>query len=250
MVHPEEIVSLVARAEASWRFPDLPLRDPSAAHLLAELHLGTQTFDPRALRMVATGTAVMDALVRSFFARNPEGLAISVYPGLCTRFSRVDNGSLRWIDVDPAGLAEFKAGLLRTPPRHVLAACCSLDCKNWLRQLQQAQDIPTLLIAEGALRRLPHAAADALFSHASVHAPKGTELLVQHDARLPLRSSRPGPGGHLQLHGASTTAYPRIRFVDPSLHDAALAAELDNLHKLARVFGGVGAPRIAHLRFE
>ncbi len=250
MVHPEEIVSLVARAEASWRFPELPLRDPHAARLLDELGLGGQTFDPRALRMAATSTAVMDALARSFFVRNPDGLAISVYPGLCTRFSRLDNGSLRWIDVDPAGLAELKSSLLRTPSRHVLAACCSLDCKSWLRQLRQAQDVPTLLIADGALRRLPHAAADALFSHASVHAPKGTELLIQHDARLPLGASRPGPGGHLQLHGASTIAYPRLRFAGESLHDAALTAQLAGLNKVASMFGGVGVPRIAHLRFE
>lgn len=251
-VHAEDAGSLVACAVASRSFPDLEFSDPLAEQILAELDLEPARFDERSLRASIVRTMVVDELVREFFERHPSGLAVSLLPGLCTRFSRIDNGALRWLDLEPAEIAAFKRELFHAPERHIIATCCSIECSGWMKLLADAGDMPVLLVAQGGFRRAPIDVRDAFFTNAAVHLPTGTEIVIEYDAHAPLRpSSLRDACASLSTPDVSGewAIYPRIRFVRPSEHSQQIEHRLAGVNAVSRLFRGRGAPSIAHLRF-
>ncbi|MBX3185367.1 MAG: hypothetical protein KF819_00065 [Labilithrix sp.] len=245
---PEDMVlSLASRALARRRFPDLGFCDPVAEDVCDKLDLDLDRFDERRLRAVAVHTMVVDDLVRGFFARHPQGLAVALFPGLCTRFSRVDNGSLRWIDLEPPALAAFEHEILEPCDRHIIASCCSFGCTKWMSCLRDAADVPMLLIAEGGLMRAAPDVRDAFFTRASACLPAGTELVLDGDpSRMLRRASRAslaisdGEGGF--------TRFPRIRFVRPEEQPLGVRHDLAGIEAVSRMFPRWRLPAVFHLR--
>lgn len=252
MVHEEDIVSFVGCAVARRSFPNLAFSDPMAERVLTELDLDPRRFDETRLRSSVARTMVIDNLVREFFETRPDGLAVALLPGLCSRFSRVDNGVLRWLDLEPADVAAFKSELFRTPNRHVIAQCCSIACSGWMKRLQGAGTMPVILVAQGGFRRAPLPLRDRFFTNASALLPPGTELVLEYDAAAPLRPSSLRSGGaSLSALDASGewAVYPRIRFLKSSEHDPRIEHELAGIDAVSRLFRGHGMPSIAHVRF-
>lgn len=251
-VHEEDAVSLAGCAIARRAFPDLGFSDPSAEQIVAELDLDPRCFDKRRLRSSMVRTMVVDTLVREFFERNPTGLAVALFPGLCTRFSRVDNGALRWLELESAEVSAFKSELFRTPERHVIAQCCSIACGGWMKLLADADDMPVLLVAQGGVRRAPPELRDRFLMNAAVHLPKGTELVIEYDANAPIRSS-PTHGERASLSALEASGewaiYPRIRYVPTADHSLRLEHDLAGMNAVSTLFRGRGAPSVAHLRF-
>lgn len=251
-VHHEDVLSLVGRARARVCFADLGFSDPRAEELLAKLDVDVAAFDPGQLRMAAVRTMAVDRVVRQFFERHPEGLAISVHPGLCTRFSRIDNGLMRWLELDPPGVASLKRELLPPSERHTVAVCGSPACGRWMDSLEGAADVPTMIVAQGGMVRTCLHHLDAFLMRASLRMAPGTELVLEHDARQPLRrATGRGPRACLEamLPDGAVMRYPRLRFVATDEYEPALRRELEGLNRASRLLGGRGIPSIAHLRF-
>ncbi|AKV04151.1 tetracenomycin C synthesis protein [Labilithrix luteola] len=250
-MHEEDVLSLVGRAEARRRFPDLGFSDPAAENVLTKLELDAGRFDDRRLRASMMRTMVVDGIVRQFFERHPQGLAVALNPGLCTRFSRMDNGVLRWIELEPPGFAEFKSSLFDPSERHIIATCCSVGCTGWMRRLRGAEDVPTILIAQGALLRAHVADRDAFFLRAAEWLPAGTELVMDYDAKAPIRPSSLRANVSLEVgDGCGGWArFPRMRFVSSGEYAPRLAHELSGLNAVSRLFKGNAGPSVAHLRF-
>lgn len=250
-LHEEDVVSLVARAEARRRFPDLGLSDPLAERILGRLDLDPRMFDDQPLRIASVRTLVIDELVRHFFGRHEAGLAVALRPGLCTRFSRVDNGSLHWVDLEAPEVAAFKSDLVRPVDRHVIAAACSVTCARWMDVYRQAQDVPTIIVSEGALRRCCPNERDVFLTRAVERFPAGTEIILDYDARSPLRPSSSAMNACLELPtgDGGWVRYPRIRFVRPPEYTESLAWCLAGLNGASRLAQGRGMASVAHLRF-
>jgi O-methyltransferase involved in polyketide biosynthesis len=251
----DDVLSLAGRAVARTRFPDIGLSDPCAEELLRALDVDVSRFDEPRLRVAAVRTAVLDGVVRDFFARHPDGLAVAVFPGLCTRFSRVDNGQLRWVDLDPPPLARFKSQNHLYPEggRHVLAACCSLACTGWMTRLRDAVDVPVLLVASGIMSRHPAAAIDAFFTDAAKNLPAGTEILFDYDVCRPVRAASLRDRACLEIatDAGQIARYPRLRVVSVEEYPACLARDVIGLNGVSRFLGGRGVPyvpSVAHLR--
>lgn len=251
-VEIDDILALVARATARHQCADIGFYDPAAERMLADLELvlpaestlpdwsapvrfgqdlGARVLgqvgvdSPRAARALVLSTFAIDEIVREFFSKNPDGVGIALQPGLCSRFSRVDNGCLQWVDIDPPALAELKCSVLRTPSRHLIATSCGLSCRGWLDAVDSAHDAPILLVHQGAMKaaeQLP-----ALFDRLVRRAPARLEYVADYDARAPLlgsSSARPG----LQLVGQDGTvhAYPRAKLMTLSAPVRTLVGEL------------------------
>ncbi len=253
-VSRDTVLSLVGRAEARVRFPDLDFADPWAEAMLASLDVDPAGFDARALRTSTVRTMIVDRLVRDYFERNPFGLAIALNAGLCTRFSRIDNGTLRWVELDPPHVAEFKCAhrLCHASDRHAIARCCSIACTGWMDGLRGAGDLPTLLIAEGALAGQPPELVDAFFTRASLRLATGTELLLDldHDASPPLRiPPRLRACLELPTPDGSVARYPRLRPFGGDEAAPAPGRALREASRAARLIQDGGAPSVLHLRF-
>ncbi|WP_437807554.1 class I SAM-dependent methyltransferase [Sorangium sp. So ce1078] len=251
-VSRDTVLSLVGRAEARVRFPDLGFADPWAEAMLASLDVDPAAFDARALRTSTVRTMAVDRLVRDYFERNPFGLAIALNAGLCTRFSRIDNGTLRWVELDPPHVAEFKCAhrLGHASDRHAVARSCSIACTAWMDCLRGAGDVPTLVIAEGALARQPPELVDVFFTRASLRLARGTELILDHEAsplRIPPRSRA---CLELPMLGGAVARYPRLRPFGGDEAAPALGRAPRGASGAPRLFQGGGAPSVLHLRFE
>lgn len=49
---------------------------------------------------VLARTILLDRMVKQFIDENPKGTVVNIACGLDTRFYRVDNGSVRWYNLD------------------------------------------------------------------------------------------------------------------------------------------------------
>ncbi|MCW5837020.1 MAG: class I SAM-dependent methyltransferase, partial [Labilithrix sp.] len=233
LLHEEDIIDLVARALAGRELPDVGFDDPAARKILDALEIDRHRYDRARLRPALAITMVIDAVVRDFFERHPDGLAIGVNQGLSTRFERLDNGALRWIDVDPPQVAAFKASLVAPCERHLVAACCSLRCAGWADCLRAAHDVPTIVVAQGTLRRATHDELDTFLVQAGKSLGPGTELVLDYDARSPLRPSALGRGGaclESPSPDGAVVRYPRVRYVPTDEYSRDLAHAVSGLN--------------------
>ncbi|HEY1547357.1 MAG TPA: class I SAM-dependent methyltransferase [Kofleriaceae bacterium] len=96
-------------------------------------------------------TQILDQLVGAFAAEHPAGLVVNMGAGLDTRFHRLDNGAIRWLEVDLPEVIAFRAKLGEpAEPRHALFAGSILET-TWLDEARQRSSPAILFVAEGLL---------------------------------------------------------------------------------------------------
>lgn len=93
----------------------------------------------------------MDREVRRWLHRHPGGTVVSIGSGLDTRFDRVDDGKVRWIDVDFPEVIGYREELFAPHPRVRSVAGSMLD-RAWTYEVPY--DGPLLMMAEGVVMYL------------------------------------------------------------------------------------------------
>lgn len=94
----------------------------------------------------------MDKEVKKFIAENPRCNIISVGCGLDTRFERIDNGQIRWYNLDFPEVIELRSMFFEEHERVVNIAKSALD-KTWTQEVD-INNKPVLIISEGVLMYL------------------------------------------------------------------------------------------------
>lgn len=93
----------------------------------------------------------MDREVRRWMHRHPGGTVVSLGAGLDTRFARVDDGKVRWVNVDFPEVIRYREMLLATHPR-VTNIAGNMLTRDWACRVPH--DGPLLLVAEGVVMYL------------------------------------------------------------------------------------------------
>jgi hypothetical protein len=124
-------IPLAARArESSRKRP--ALRDPKAAELVRSIAYDTAKYGRGAGGAITVlRTAIFDSWVRAFLARHPAGTVVEIGTGLNTRFERVDNGQVHWIDLDLPDTIELRGKFFTDTDRRRMVAGSVLD-EQWL----------------------------------------------------------------------------------------------------------------------
>jgi O-methyltransferase involved in polyketide biosynthesis len=140
----------------------------------------------------AIRTEIFDEVASDFLRRHPRATIVNLGAGLCTRFDRLDNGLVRWVELDFAPVIELRRCLFPDIDRHLLLACSALDFK-WLEQVKQlqAQDNAVLFIAEGMLYYLELKGAQQLLSSIGQNFPH-SELVFDAGGPAMLKSINRG----------------------------------------------------------
>lgn len=76
-----------------------------------------------------------DETVRDFLAKYPSGTVVNIGCGLDTTFERVDNGKLRWYDLDLPDTIRLRRQLIQETPRRTFVASSFLE-PAWLDQIE------------------------------------------------------------------------------------------------------------------
>lgn len=131
------LLPLIGRSKISERFPDF-FSDEKAIEICNQLN-----FDKRkALKnMRESGTLAMavraikmDGAIRKFIAQYPKATIVNVGAGLDTAFWRVDNGQIKWIDLDLPDSIELRQQFLPPSERNPHIAKSVFDT-DWINDI-------------------------------------------------------------------------------------------------------------------
>jgi O-methyltransferase involved in polyketide biosynthesis len=87
-----------------------------------------------------------DQVIRKFLAAHPEGTIVNIGCGLDTTFERIDNGRLRWYDLDLPDVIGLRRKFIEESDRRQFIAASFLD-GGWMESIQCAANV--LFIAAG-----------------------------------------------------------------------------------------------------
>lgn len=106
------LIPLYGRA-AEARDPDGLIDDPAAVEMVEAIDYDFARFDGKPSLIGATlRTRIIDHWVRGFLAEHPAATVIEIGAGLNTRFDRVDNGRVHWLDFDLPDAVELRRNFL------------------------------------------------------------------------------------------------------------------------------------------
>lgn len=132
-------------------------------------------------RVMPTRTAILDDRVREFLAKSPDGLVINLGAGLDTRFYRLDNGKLEWIELDLPPVIALRRKLQEPEnARHRLVAASVLD-EQWVATVKPFATKRILLVAEGLLPYFTEEEHRKIFGYLARNFP-GQEMVFQTSA--------------------------------------------------------------------
>ena len=137
-------------AETSKRRPIL--RDPKAVEIIESVGFDRAKYSRIGGWTTVFRTASFDVWVRDFLAEHPGGTVVELGTGLNTRFERVDNGTVHWIDLDlPDTIALRRRFFTDTDRRRMVAA--SVADGDWLTAVQEMPG-PYFFVSDGVLAYL------------------------------------------------------------------------------------------------
>jgi O-methyltransferase involved in polyketide biosynthesis len=88
----------------------------------------------------------IDRTIKQFLLQHPRAAIVNIGCGLDTTFNRIDNGTLKWYNLDLPDVIELRMNLISEPQRSVSIAGSFLD-ETWLHQLEAKDSI--MFIAAG-----------------------------------------------------------------------------------------------------
>jgi O-methyltransferase involved in polyketide biosynthesis len=91
---------------------------------------------------------ICDQIIRKFLTSYPEGTIVNVGCGLDTTFDRIDNGKLKWYDLDLPDVIELRRKFIQEGERRKFIASSFLE-KEWLENIEVKGNV--LFMAAGVL---------------------------------------------------------------------------------------------------
>jgi O-methyltransferase involved in polyketide biosynthesis len=120
-----------------------------------------------------------DKKIKAFIAENPEATIVNIGCGLDTTFDRVDNGTIKWIDLDlPDTIALRKKYISETDRRKFIPL--SVFDTNWYKNIQNPNQV--MLLIAGVLYYFDEAGVKHLFSDFHAFIP-GAEVVFDYSSR-------------------------------------------------------------------
>jgi len=88
-----------------------------------------------------------DLYTQEFMKEHPKCSVVNLGCGMDTRFWRLDNGTIRFFDLDLPGVIELKRSLVEETDRYKMVGCSVLDYE-WMDSILVDEN-PVILLAEG-----------------------------------------------------------------------------------------------------
>ncbi|WP_432798869.1 class I SAM-dependent methyltransferase [Poriferisphaera sp. WC338] len=128
------------------------IRDEASERILKALDFDFSMFDNARYSQVimAARHTMFDEFVLRYLAEHPDGVIIELGCGLSTRYDRLDNGKVRWFDVDLPDAIEMRKRFFEDSERNKMIACSMLE-EAWIHEVkaQSRWEGPYLMICEG-----------------------------------------------------------------------------------------------------
>ena len=143
------LIPLLARARETEK-PRGLLHDPRALEIVRALDYDFSKWEGgRSLAGAMLRARMFDHYVETFLQACPHGTVVDLGCGLDTRFERLDNGQVRWFDLDLPDVIALRQCFFDNTPRRTMIAASLLDCA-WMDQVEDAGG-PWMFVAEAVL---------------------------------------------------------------------------------------------------
>jgi O-methyltransferase involved in polyketide biosynthesis len=127
---------LVARARETRSRRPL-LCDEKAVELVRAIDFDPGSYSSGPISfLVMIRTMILDWWVEQFLAEHPAGTVVELGTGLNTRFDRLDNGTVHWIDLDLPDTIEVRRRFFDDTSRRRMIAASLLD-EDWLAAVEE-----------------------------------------------------------------------------------------------------------------
>ena len=143
------LIPLLARARESEK-PRGLLHDPRALEIVRVLDYDFAKWEGGpSLAGAMLRARMFDRYVETFLQSCPHGTVVELGCGLDTRFERLDNGEVRWFDLDLPDVIALRRRFFDDVPRRTMIAASLLD-SAWMDPVQDAGG-PWMFVAEAVL---------------------------------------------------------------------------------------------------
>jgi O-methyltransferase involved in polyketide biosynthesis len=169
------LIPLLGRALETRKRSGL-LHDPRAVAIVEQLDYDFSPWEqgPSMLGTVLR-TRMIDEDVKAFLSQHSSGTVVEIGCGLNGRFERVDNGRVRWFDLDLPDAIRLRRQFFSDSSRQTMLAADVLDL-SWMEEIQSAGG-PFCFISEAALIYLEPADAERVIQRIAAAFP-GSWLLM------------------------------------------------------------------------
>ncbi|RFU82675.1 class I SAM-dependent methyltransferase [Streptomyces triticagri] len=215
--------------------------DPQAVRMVEEIDYDFSRFDGAKSLLGATlRTLLFDVWAKDFLRQHPAGTVVEIGTGLNTRFERLDNGSVRWFDLDLPDAIELRRRYFADTDRRRMLPVSVTD-PSWADTVAAGPG-PYLLLAEAVLIYLPEDEVKSVFRLIAERLPGST---------LALETSAPWMVEHQDQHDVLGDMEARIRWscADPrDMEGWAPDLRLVESRTLARLPSGLRRSLPLHYR--
>ena len=150
-VHETLLLPLWGRAEEA-KMKEPVLKDRRAEELVGRLDYDFSKFRSQLrqfqILILAIRAREFDSIIRDFIQRHPCATVVNIGAGLDTTFYRVNNGHIRWYDLDVPEVIRLRGELMPESPEEVIPK--SMFDESFLNDIRLPQD-GILFLAGGVL---------------------------------------------------------------------------------------------------
>ncbi len=142
---------LWARATFSVKYPEL-LNDPKASEIIKKIDFDFSRVKDFLSGFLALGLLAraknFDNALKKYIEKNPYAIVVNIGAGLDTSFSRVDNGKIKWYDLDLPEVIQFRKTIFPESPRSTYISKSAFDY-NWFDDIDFNIENGAFFIAGG-----------------------------------------------------------------------------------------------------
>ena len=182
-VETTALIPVAIKASESLR-KNPRVRDEVAVEMIKTLGIDTKPFDKfMSHEGVIARTVMLDRMVKDFIAKNPSAVIVNMGAGFDNRFSRVDNGSIFWFDLDLPDSIALRKKVFSDRERVSMLSGSVLE-DSWCAAVK-AESAKTkskvLFLAEGLFMYLTLEEISKLLSVLKSNFPGGTLIAEQNN---------------------------------------------------------------------
>jgi O-methyltransferase involved in polyketide biosynthesis len=182
------LLPVYGRAKASRMFPDI-MRDDEAIRIVDSMDYDFTQID----KSYATEYGSLCCLLRAkrlderclaYLREHPNGTIVNIGSGLDTTFSRVDNGAVRWYNLDLPDAMAFRHRFIPEPERGADIAKSMFDY-TWLNEVETTD---VFILAGGLFYYFEESQLRELVARITEHFPQG-ELFFDAQSKTAVKIS-------------------------------------------------------------
>jgi O-methyltransferase involved in polyketide biosynthesis len=184
------VIPLWGRSVFSGLYPEI-LYDTEAVNIVKSLSYDFSEIEKAfgeygGLLYIIRGRKIDDT-VKHFILEHPNATVVNIGAGLDTTFSRVDNGSIYWYDLDIEEVITLRKPLIPEGPRNICIAKSVFDY-SWIKDIRFNAKDGILFIASGVFFYFKENMVQELFVTLAKNFPDG-ELYFDGETKTALKVS-------------------------------------------------------------